>query len=94
LKKRTKKLLFLVVSHLPGHGLDLSASAIPEVFWFLSSDKNILALSGAPARNCLKKQHGVVQKQAKRSGWARPRPGEAVRHRGRRRIANLLGNNV
>jgi hypothetical protein len=48
LKKRTKRLLFLRVSHVPGHGRYASAGAEIKVFWFFSSEKNILPyLKGA-----------------------------------------------
>jgi hypothetical protein len=41
-KKRTKKLLFFSRFNLSGHGLDLYAGANLKVFWFFSSEKNIL----------------------------------------------------
>jgi hypothetical protein len=40
LKKRSKRLLFLRIAPLRGHGRDLAASAGTKVFWFFSSEKN------------------------------------------------------
>jgi hypothetical protein len=42
LKKRSKRLLILRQAHLSGHGLDPSTCADSKVFWFFSSEKNIL----------------------------------------------------
>jgi hypothetical protein len=47
LKKRSKRLLFLRQRQDPGHGLDLRSGGVVKVFWFFSSEKNILALPGA-----------------------------------------------
>jgi hypothetical protein len=43
LKKRSKKLLCLRWRQLSGHGRDLGSGAESKVFWFFSSEKNILA---------------------------------------------------
>jgi len=43
LKKRSKRLLFLRKRHDAGHVPDRSASLEVKVFWFFSSEKNILA---------------------------------------------------
>jgi cytochrome c-type biogenesis protein CcmH len=43
LKKRSKRLLFLRQRQGPGHGLDRYAGGEVKVFWFFSSEKNILA---------------------------------------------------
>jgi hypothetical protein len=43
LKKRTKRLLSLRRLNLSGHGLDLCAGAELKVFWFFSSEKNMLS---------------------------------------------------
>jgi hypothetical protein len=58
LKKRTKRLLSLRRLNLSGHGLDLCAGAELKVFWFFSSEKNMLpylfdsiVASGGPCVN-------------------------------------------
>jgi hypothetical protein len=40
LKKRSKRLLFLVLRQDPGHGLDRGNGGEIKVFWFFSSEKN------------------------------------------------------
>jgi hypothetical protein len=47
LKKRTKKLLFLALAALSGHGLKRGSGGEIKVFWFFSSEKNILAFIAA-----------------------------------------------
>jgi hypothetical protein len=42
LKKRNKRLLFFRRSHDRGHGRDIAAGAGIKVFWFFSSEKNML----------------------------------------------------
>jgi len=41
-KKRTKRLFSFSRLKLAGHGRDLSAGPDAKVFWFFSSEKNIL----------------------------------------------------
>jgi hypothetical protein len=41
LKKRSKRLLFLALRQLSGHGLDLGSGGGIKVFWFFSSEKNV-----------------------------------------------------
>jgi hypothetical protein len=45
LKKRTKKLLFSPQLRLVGHGQPGAAPQEIKVFWFFSSEKNILDFS-------------------------------------------------
>jgi hypothetical protein len=40
--KRSKRLLFLRQLHDAGHGLDRGSGGEVKVFWFFSSEKNIL----------------------------------------------------
>jgi hypothetical protein len=40
LKKRSKRLLFLVLRQDPGHDLDRGSGGEIKVFWFFSSEKN------------------------------------------------------
>jgi hypothetical protein len=47
LKKRSKRLLFLRERMDPGHGLDPGSGGDEKVFWFFSSEKNILGCSHA-----------------------------------------------
>jgi hypothetical protein len=41
-REASKRLLFSAASQLSGNGLDLSAGADVKVFWFFSSEKNML----------------------------------------------------
>jgi hypothetical protein len=41
-EKEAKRLLCPVLRHDPGHGLDLGSGGGIKVFWFFSSEKNIL----------------------------------------------------
>jgi hypothetical protein len=43
LKKRSKRLLFLRRPDVAGHGRRVAAGADLKVFWFFSSEKNILS---------------------------------------------------
>jgi hypothetical protein len=45
LKKRSKRLLFLVLRQDPGHGLDRGSGGEIKVFWFFSSEKNNFLLN-------------------------------------------------
>jgi hypothetical protein len=43
LKKRTKRLLSLRKRHLTGHGRERGSGGEVKVFWFFSSEKNMLS---------------------------------------------------
>jgi hypothetical protein len=45
LKKRSKRLLFLVLRQDSGHGLERGSGGEIKVFWFFSSEKNNFLLN-------------------------------------------------